>query len=184
MYVPLVRNSVAHGLPSSGFFSKNRIPLELSVDILEMLFEARLLVMFGFDKAQVAQMMTKDNPYWDSRVARITEHMQHFETFKAYAPNVEVEAEANTEAKDVVAESFESTEALNAADTPNPPQAEGASEAPVAADAPLSTEVREALGASDALTVPESPAVADASDAPAALSAPDSRHPSDAGDRV
>ncbi|CAN02364.1 hypothetical protein CMM_2292 [Clavibacter michiganensis subsp. michiganensis NCPPB 382] len=193
-YVPLVRNSVAHGLPSSGFFSKNRIPLELSVDILEMLFEARLLVMFGFDKAQVAQMMTKDNPYWDSRVARITEHMQHFETFKAYAPNVEVEAEANTEATNVAAEPSEPGDAVDDSGASTPPQAEDASEAsavsepPRTADAPLAKEspavadvpqATDALQGTGASEVSGSPAVADASDASAVSSAPESHHTAD-----
>lgn len=91
--VALVRNSVVHGLESSAFFAENRIPLMVSVDILEMLFEARLLILLGFSTDQVEAMFKRDAQTWDDRDRYITDYIGSFDDFKDYVPKEEVEAE-------------------------------------------------------------------------------------------
>nr|WP_165791200.1 HEPN domain-containing protein [Cryobacterium zongtaii] len=80
-----VRNSVVHGLPSSAFFLKNVIPLQISFDILMILFEARLLVAFGFDQPTVREIMTK-NPHWWGQSNHISKHVKTFEDFSEFVP--------------------------------------------------------------------------------------------------
>jgi hypothetical protein len=79
-----VRNSVVHGLPSSAFFLKV-IPLQSSFDILMILFEARLLVAFGFDPSRAQEILTK-NPRWWGQTNHISRHVGTFEDFKNFTP--------------------------------------------------------------------------------------------------
>jgi hypothetical protein len=80
-----VRNSVVHGLPSSAFFLRNVIPLQISFDILMILFEARLLVAFGFDPVHAKEILTK-NPHWWGQTNHISRHIGTLEDFKRVTP--------------------------------------------------------------------------------------------------
>lgn len=82
--IAAVRNSVVHGLPSSRFFVRNRIPLQVSVDVLEVLLEARLLVMMGFTASEAEAILTKSNPRWYGRIEQIRRYLHSFEDFRAY----------------------------------------------------------------------------------------------------
>lgn len=95
--VPLIRNSLVHGLPSSEFFATNHIPLYVSVDILELLFEARFLVVLGFTPAEATKMIVEDNPRWFQRLSAIVDYMGSFKDFRDFVPTIEAEAEANAE---------------------------------------------------------------------------------------
>lgn len=81
--IALVRNSAVHGLPSSTFFLKNVIPLQISFDILMILFEARLLVAFGFDPTRVQEILTK-NPHWWGQTNHISKHLGAFGEFNNF----------------------------------------------------------------------------------------------------
>lgn len=82
--IPLVRNTVVHGLERGEFFTTNVIPLEIAEDILNLLFEMRLLVEFGFTPDQVEQMITKDDPNWWRWRERVTKYLPAFVLFKDY----------------------------------------------------------------------------------------------------
>lgn len=80
--VPLIRNSVVHGLEKADFFTKNVIPLQTAEDILNLLFEARLLVALGFDSEQTRDMITQDDPGWWQRRELMVKYLSSFELFK------------------------------------------------------------------------------------------------------
>jgi len=80
--VPLIRNSVVHGLESAEFFTKNVIPLQTAEDILNLLFEARLLVALGFDAEKAKEMLTKDDPGWWQRRELMVKYLPSFVLFK------------------------------------------------------------------------------------------------------
>lgn len=96
--VSLVRNSLIHGLPTSVFLARNHIPLYVSIDILEILFEARLLVTLGFTPEQVEQILTKDNPRWYQRVSQITDFLDSLVEFRNFVPPADMQAEDNDDA--------------------------------------------------------------------------------------
>lgn len=79
-----IRNSVVHGLPSSALFQTNIIPLQVSVSILRVLFEARLLVAMGFTPEQVKQMITRYDLRWMLKKSMITGYLDSFDTFKKW----------------------------------------------------------------------------------------------------
>jgi len=83
--VQLVRNTVVHGLPRVAFLARNVIPIEVATDILEVLFELRLLVAFGFTPNDAKNVMESD-PNWWQTTQRIKPYMgvfREFEDFKA-----------------------------------------------------------------------------------------------------
>ena len=96
--VSLVRNSLIHGLPTSIFFARNHTPLYVSIDILEILFEARLLVNLGFAPEQAEQILTKDNPWWHQRVSQITDLLHSLVEFRNFVPAADTQAEDNDDA--------------------------------------------------------------------------------------
>lgn len=80
--VPLIRNSVVHGLESAEFFTKNVIPLQTAEDILNLLFEARLLVALGFEVDKAKSMITDDDPGWWQRRELMVKYLPSFQLFK------------------------------------------------------------------------------------------------------
>jgi hypothetical protein len=84
-----IRNSVVHGLPNSDLFRTNIIPLQVSVSILRVLFEARLLIAMGFTHEQVKQMITQYDLRWMLKKAMITGYLDSFDTFKNWMPSSE-----------------------------------------------------------------------------------------------
>jgi hypothetical protein len=94
--VPIVRNSLVHGLPTSKFFAKNHIPLYVSVDILELLFEARFLVALGFTPVEVRKMITEDDPRWFPRLSAILDYLDSLKEFRTFVPAAEVDAESTS----------------------------------------------------------------------------------------
>lgn len=83
--IATVRNAVVHGLPSSQFFVRNIIPLQVSVDILEILMEARMLVMMGFSPEEADSILTKSDPRWFGRINHIKQYLHSFDNFQAFA---------------------------------------------------------------------------------------------------
>ena len=81
-----IRNSIVHGLPSSAYFLTNYIPIQISVDILEMLFELRLMVTLGFTAEEVKKKVTEDDPRWFGRKHHIVRYLDSFDEFNAYDP--------------------------------------------------------------------------------------------------
>jgi len=84
--VASIRNSIVHGLPSSAFFLTNVIPIQISVDILELLFELRLLLALGFSKDEARKIMTVDDPRWAGKTYNMKTYLSSFEDFKQYKP--------------------------------------------------------------------------------------------------
>lgn len=82
--IPLVRNAVVHGLSSANFFTTNLIPLQVAEAILDLLFEARLLVALGFESAAVKKILTENDPNWWGRRADIVNYLSSFNDFKKY----------------------------------------------------------------------------------------------------
>lgn len=81
--VQLVRNTVVHGLAPVGFFAKNVIPLQVSTDLLEVLFEMRLLVAFGFTPQEAKRVLESD-PHWWQMTQVIVPYMDAFRAFDEY----------------------------------------------------------------------------------------------------
>ena len=79
-----IRNSIVHGLPSSVFFLKNVIPIQISIDILELLFELQLLRSLGFSNQQVEQIVTQDDPNWAGRKHHVVEYLNSFDDFNGF----------------------------------------------------------------------------------------------------
>ena len=85
--IALIRNSIVHGLPSSSFFLTNYIPIQIAIDILEMLFEFRLMVALGFTADEVKKKVTEDDPRWFGRKHHIVRYLDSFDKFKAFDPD-------------------------------------------------------------------------------------------------
>lgn len=83
-----IRNSIVHGLPSSTFFLTNYIPIQIAIDILEMLFELRLLVALGFAAEKVKTKVTVDDPRWSGRKHHIVRYLDSFDKFNAFVSAV------------------------------------------------------------------------------------------------
>lgn len=81
-----VRNAIVHGLPSSSFFLTNIIPIQVSVDILELLFEMRLLVAMGFTPDEMKAIVVDGDPNWYGRTHNVRSYLSSFEDFKSYVP--------------------------------------------------------------------------------------------------
>lgn len=82
-----IRNSIVHGLPSSSYFLTNYIPIQIAIDILEMLFELRLMVALGFTAEEVKKKVTKDDPRWFGRKHHIVSYVGSFDDFNNYDPD-------------------------------------------------------------------------------------------------
>jgi ApeA N-terminal domain 1 len=84
--VAKIRNAIVHGLPSSAFFLTNVIPIQISIDILEMLFELRLMITLGFTSENVKKKVTEDDPRWYGRKHHIVSYVSSFDDFNEYDP--------------------------------------------------------------------------------------------------
>lgn len=80
--IAAIRNAIVHGLPSSLFFLTNVIPIQISVDILEVLFELRLLVALGFTPDEVKKIVKEDDFSWFGRTHHVRTYLGSFDNFK------------------------------------------------------------------------------------------------------
>lgn len=92
-HVPAVRNSLIHGLPNAKFFATNRIPIQVSIDILRFLFEVRLLVALGFSTEKAKEVRQGEPRYWGES-QEVVKYLEHFDAFRAYKPDAEVAGSA------------------------------------------------------------------------------------------
>ena len=73
-----VRNIVVHGLETSEQLTRDVRSLQVANEILLLLFEARLLVELGFDKAKAKGLIERRMRHWQIKAA-ITENYAHLE---------------------------------------------------------------------------------------------------------
>jgi hypothetical protein len=84
--IAAIRNAIVHGLPTSQFFVLNQIPIQVAVDLLEVLFELRLLVALGFTPAEARKIVTEVDPNWGGRAYQMKHYISSFDDFMNYRP--------------------------------------------------------------------------------------------------
>ena len=82
--VPAVRNAVIHGLPSAKFLTTKVIPLQVAEEILNLLFEARMLLALGFETDGVKKVLIENDSGWWGRRSDIVTYLDTFAEFAAY----------------------------------------------------------------------------------------------------
>ncbi|MBC7593214.1 MAG: hypothetical protein H7288_04640 [Kineosporiaceae bacterium] len=82
--MPAVRNAVIHGLPSVKFLTTNVIPLQVAEEILNLLFEARMLLALGFETDGVKKVLIENDSGWWGRRSDIVTYLDTFAEFAAY----------------------------------------------------------------------------------------------------
>lgn len=77
-HVARVRDIVVHGLETSEQLTRDVRSIQVATEILLLLFEARLLVAFGFPAAVAQTLIERRNRHWQIK-ASITENYTHLE---------------------------------------------------------------------------------------------------------
>jgi hypothetical protein len=70
-----LRNIVAHGLEASRELVADRGPLWTGTELIELLFEVRVLIELGFDASQAAAIL-RENPRWHGRITVLRENLR------------------------------------------------------------------------------------------------------------
>jgi len=77
-HVARVRDIVVHGLDTSEQLTRDVRSIQVATDILLLLFEARLLVEFGFDTSKAKALIERRLKHWEIK-ANITQNYGHLE---------------------------------------------------------------------------------------------------------